>query len=62
MWILDITMHFGVRNVKNGRVSTSGLTHSAGYSIIGNGGVRPVVTLASDVQLESSGTNAWKFK
>ena len=53
---------FGVRFVYDGGVGGSFLAYSDGYEDPGGDGVRPVVSLASDIQLEPNGTNAWKFK
>lgn len=55
---------FGVRVVvsNDGRVDVNYLAYSYGYGYYNYYGVRPVVSLASDIQLEPNGTNAWKFK
>ena len=54
--------YFYVRRVDNGRVVNNNLAISNGYEDARSYGVRPVVSLASDIQLEPNGTNAWKFK
>lgn len=53
---------FRVRFVYDGRVLGNTLAYSNGFEIASSFGVRPVVSLASDIQLEPNGTNAWKFK
>ncbi len=51
-----------VRYVDVGSVNVYGLVDSRGYEMTSYVGVRPVVSLSSDIQLEPNGTNAWKFK
>lgn len=53
---------FGVHFVGSGGVGSSYLAFSNGGEDTFRYGVRPVVSLASDIQLEPNGTNAWKFK
>ena len=53
---------FDVRIVAYGYVYYYYLAFSRGYESTNYCGVRPVVSLASDIQLEPNGTNAWKFK
>ena len=54
--------YFFVRIVDYGRVDSYDLAYSDGNEGTYCYGVRPVVTLTSDIQLEPNGTNAWKFK
>lgn len=54
--------YFCVRIVYYGCVSSNSLAVSHGNEVTYAYGVRPVVSLASDIQLEPNGTNAWKFK
>ena len=53
---------FGVRFVRSGDVGGYFLADSYGNEYANGRGVRSVVSLASDIQLEPNGTNAWKFK
>ena len=53
---------FGVRFVYDGNVRANRIACSYGKEFSDCSGVRPVVSLASDIQLEPNGTNAWKFK
>ena len=54
--------YFRVHVVRYRRMYYSSLAYSNGNEFADCGGVRPVVSLASDIQLEPNGTNAWKFK
>lgn len=54
--------YFYVRVVSYGYVGSDFLAISYGDENRFRHGVRPVVSLASDIQLEPNGTNAWKFK
>ncbi len=54
--------NFDVRVVLNGYVGSGSLADSDGSEGTSSLGVRSVVSLASDIQLEPNGTNAWKFK
>lgn len=48
--------YFGLRDVRNGRVSGSGLCGSGGDTFTYSYGVRPVVSLKSNVKVASDGT------
>ena len=56
-----LTAFFYVRLVNSGHVSLSNLYNSGDGAYGGSWAVRPVVTLKSDVQLTSDGTNTWKL-
>lgn len=53
---------FRVRTIRDGLVGGTTMIHSHDEIYYGLMGLRPVVTLNSDVQLESDGTNTWKIK
>ena len=53
---------FSIRTIKNGGINGSWMFYSTGNVDGGTYALRPVVTLNSDVQLESDGTNTWKIK
>ena len=47
--------HFGLRFVSSGRVGSISLYGSDGYTVGGSYGVRPAVSLKSDIKVDSSG-------
>ena len=60
---------FGIREVSNSTYETdvysvTGTTvaRSYGFEYQSGGGIRAVVSLAKDIELEENGTNSWKFK